>query len=76
MGQLEGIGVSANTLCPGLTHTNLAHHMPWYVRLYTAVRFAFSQPQTPEWDADLTDVTGFRGFPVIQRLSSPTLKCW
>ena len=72
--RLEGTGVSANTLCPGLTRTNLARRMPWYVRLYTAIRFAFSHPQTPEegashivWLATAPELEGVTGKYFVQR---------
>jgi NAD(P)-dependent dehydrogenase (short-subunit alcohol dehydrogenase family) len=44
----EGTGVSAFTLCPGLTRTNLASHFPWYIRPIASIRMALSNPQTPE----------------------------
>ncbi len=72
--RLEGTGVSANTLCPGLTRTNLARHMPWYVRLYAAVRFALAHPQTPEegashivWLATAPELEGVTGRYFVQR---------
>ena len=72
--RLEGTGVSANTLCPGLTRTNLARHMPWYVRLYAAVRFALSHPQTPEegashivWLATAPELEGVTGRYFVRR---------
>ncbi|MCK4449402.1 MAG: SDR family oxidoreductase [Anaerolineae bacterium] len=72
--RLRGTGVSANTLCPGLTRTNLVRHMPWYVRLYAAVRFAFSHPQTPEegashivWLATAPELEGVTGKYFVRR---------
>ena len=72
--RLEGTGVSANTLCPGLTRTNLVRHMPWYVRLYAAVRFALAHPQTPEegashivWLATAPELEGVTGRYFVQR---------
>ena len=72
--RLEGTGVSANTLCPGLTRTNLARHMPWYVRLYAAIRFALAHPQTPEegashivWLATAPELEGVTGRYFVRR---------
>lgn len=46
-----GTGITANTLCPGLTRTNLVKNLPWYVRLFHLVRLALSHDQTSEQGA-------------------------
>lgn len=43
-----GTGITANTLCPGLTRTNLVRHLPWYIRLFQSVRLALSLAQTSQ----------------------------
>jgi NAD(P)-dependent dehydrogenase (short-subunit alcohol dehydrogenase family) len=78
--RLAGTGVTANTVCPGFTRTNLSSHYPWFIRLVAAVRIALTRPQTPEQGAshivylatapELEGVTG-RYFQKQEAQSSP-----
>lgn len=61
----QNSGIEVCTVCPGLTKTNLVHHLPWYIRLFMAVRFALSNAQEPREGAahliKLANMTGVNG---------------
>ncbi len=41
-------GIQACTICPGLTRTNLASELPWYIRSYMSIRFVLGGAMEPE----------------------------
>lgn len=46
--RLEGTGVTAHTLSPRFTRTNLSNHYPWFVRWFAALRMAQAKAMPPE----------------------------
>jgi NAD(P)-dependent dehydrogenase (short-subunit alcohol dehydrogenase family) len=79
--RMAGTGVSATTICPGFTQTNLIKNYPLPVRLIGAIRIALAHPQTPEQGArhivypltapELEDVTGKYFVQSVETESSP-----
>lgn len=79
--RMTGLGVSAMTICPGLTRTNLSKNYPLPIRLIAAIRVATGHPQTPEQGArhvvypltapELEGVTGKYFVQSVETESSP-----
>jgi NAD(P)-dependent dehydrogenase (short-subunit alcohol dehydrogenase family) len=62
-----GTGITANTVGPGLTRTNLVRNLPWYVRAYQAFRYVAAGAQTIEEGASHIVYLGTA--PVLEGLS-------
>jgi len=45
-------GISACTLCPGLTKTNIVKNLPLFIKFFTTLRYIMPDTQTPEQAAE------------------------